>query len=142
VIAYFDTSALVKLLVQEPGSEVAEEIWDAADTVATGRLAYPEARAALAAAKRDGRLSAPTHRRAKDEFEALWQQTWIVELSSSVAADAGKLAEQHGLRGYDAVHLASALTVGDPQLVMVCWDSDLSAAASNVNLAVAPPTLA
>jgi predicted nucleic acid-binding protein len=138
VIAYFDTSALVKLVVQEGGSEIASDIWDAADAVATGRLAYPEARAALAAAARAGRLSARAHRRAKSEFEALWQQMWVIELSASIAHEAGELAERQALRGYDAVHLAAALAIGDPQLVLVSWDADLTSAAGRASLVVAP----
>jgi len=60
VIAYYDTSAVVPLLIAEPGSARAATLWDQADRVISVRLLYPEARTALADAKRLGRLSHPT----------------------------------------------------------------------------------
>jgi predicted nucleic acid-binding protein len=62
----------------------------------------------------------------------------VVEVSPEVAADAGELAESHALRGYDAVHLASALAVLDDELLMVTWDDDLATAARREGLTVAP----
>lgn len=46
MIAYFDTSAVVPLLVQEPATEQCSRLWDEATRVLTVRLTYPEARAA------------------------------------------------------------------------------------------------
>jgi uncharacterized protein len=57
VIAYFDTSAVMPLLIAEPGSDRAAALWDGADRVVSVRLVYPEARAALAQAERLGRLT-------------------------------------------------------------------------------------
>jgi hypothetical protein len=48
VIAYFDTSAIVPLVVDELGTEAAGRIWDVADRLISTRLARAEARAALA----------------------------------------------------------------------------------------------
>ena len=50
MIAYVDTSTLIKVIVDEPGSEMAAQIWETADTLAAVRLIEVEARAALAAA--------------------------------------------------------------------------------------------
>ena len=49
-LVYFDSSAFVKLLVEEAGSELAAELWDGSDATVASRLAYPEVRAALAPA--------------------------------------------------------------------------------------------
>jgi predicted nucleic acid-binding protein len=49
---------------------------------------------------------------------------------------AGGLAEQHALRGYDAVHLATALEVLGEDDVLVTWDDDLARAAQATGLAV------
>jgi hypothetical protein len=57
-ILYLDSSALVKLVVEDHGSDVAAALWDGADAVISSGLAYPEVRAALAAAGRDDRISA------------------------------------------------------------------------------------
>ena len=59
-LVYFDSSALVKLVVDEDGSDLAAELWDGCDAALASRLAYPEVRAALAAACRNHDLNEPT----------------------------------------------------------------------------------
>ena len=112
MITYVDTSTLLKLLIEEPGSARAAVIWDSADVVAAARVAHVEARAALAAAGRGGRLSPAQARRTKTELAGLWEQFTIVEITEGLVDEAGDLAEQEGLRGYDAIHLAAALQIG------------------------------
>ena len=138
MIAYFDTSALIKLIIEEAGSESAKQLWDASASTFGGRLVYPGGRAALASARRGGRLSAAGLRSAKARLAELWDQILVVELSAQVADAAGDLAERYALRGYDAVHLASALTIKDMDRVFVTWDRDLSLAAARAGLPVAP----
>ena len=58
MIAHFDTSALIPLLVDEPGSQRAGRVWDAAEHVTSLRLVYAEARGSLALAARDLGLAA------------------------------------------------------------------------------------
>jgi uncharacterized protein len=64
-VAYLDASALVKLVVEERGSEDVARLWDAVDSVLTSRVAHPEVRAALAAARRDARLDGTAYRQAR-----------------------------------------------------------------------------
>jgi predicted nucleic acid-binding protein len=137
VILYFDTSALIKLVVDEEGSELAAELWELPGPVVSNVLAYPEARAALAAASRAGRLSARAHRRAVAGFEAAHGQLHTIAVDEPLARSAGELADRASLRGYDAVHLATALALGDEPL-FVTWDRDLARAASRNGVAVAP----
>jgi predicted nucleic acid-binding protein len=106
---YFDTSALVKILIEEPGSAAAVQAWQAADSVACSRLAHVEARAALAMAKRQGRLSSLQGARARAALDDHWQDVVALEVTEPLVEQAGDLAEEDALRGYDAVHLASAL---------------------------------
>jgi uncharacterized protein len=138
VITYFDTSALVPLLIAEPGSPAARQLWDGATRVASVRLVYPEARAALAQARRAGRLTARQLRTAVRSLDDHCSQLDLVEVSEQLANHAGELAEQHELRGYDAVHLAAALLIDDPDLVLAAGDLDLLAAATASGLATAP----
>ena len=105
--------------------------------MAVGVLAYPEARAALAAARRADRLTATGYRTAVSDFEALHATTLIVGIDDSLARGAGDLAAKHHLRGYDAVHLASALRLG-ALTTLVTWDERLQQAAVAAGLAVAP----
>lgn len=62
----------------------------------------------------------------------------MIGLDDALARAAGALAEQHALRGYDAVHLASAIAIADPDLVMATWDRDLAAAATAQHHPVVP----
>jgi predicted nucleic acid-binding protein len=93
-------------------------------------LIYPEARAAVAAAHRAGRIDARTLRNAVRSIEALYEELDVIGLDAALARVAGGLAERHALRGHDAVHLASALAIEDPDLVMATWGRDLAAAAA------------
>lgn len=134
MIVYFDTSAFLKLVIAEPGSVTAVRAWTDADQVATCRLLYPEARAGLSQARRMGRLPARSVGASRRTLEALWADVEVVEITLQVAQAAGDAAEQHGLRGYDAVHLASALHASSDALV--CADTDLLRAAHACGLAV------
>jgi uncharacterized protein len=137
VIAYFDTSAVVPLLVAEPGSARAASLWDGADRVVSVRLLYPEMRAALAQAERLGRLTAGQLRDAVTGFDSLFEEIDLVEVDDALARRAGELAEVRQLRGYDAVHLAAADRVRDPSVVVIAGDGALLDAAAAEGMAVA-----
>jgi len=138
VICYFDTSAFLKLvIVTEEGASEAALLWDGAERVASSVLLYPEGRAALARARRSGRLDDRGLREAKDDFERLWRGVDVLGVAEDLAARAGTLAEELGLRGSDAVHLSSAETVADPTLVLVAAGRALIGAARRIGLGVA-----
>jgi uncharacterized protein len=137
-LVYFDASAFVKLLTSEPGSDLATALWDGCDAALSSRLAYPEVRAALAAATRNHDLTGPELASAEHDWDAFWAATRPVELTAAVEQHAGQLANTHALRGADAVHLASALTIGDPELIIAVWDRRLHAAAQAAGCRVAP----
>ena len=140
-IVYFDSSALVKLVLDETGSDIAAALWNACDAALSSRLAYPEVCAALAAAGRNSTLSESEADAAAAEWEMFWASMRPVELSAQVEQTAGELAKIHRLRGADAVHLASALALGSPDLTVLVWDKRLHAGAVAVGLSVAPATL-
>jgi uncharacterized protein len=140
-LVYFDSSALVKLLVEEDGSELVAELWDGCDAALTSRLAYPEVRAALAAAHRNHDLDDTSYRTAAHDWESYWAFVRPVELTADVEQRSGELAAEHALRGADAVHLASTLAIGDPTVVMAVWDARLHTAASAAGLGLAPARL-
>jgi len=107
VTIYLDTSSLIKLFVEEEGSESVRQLIDGADVVATSVVAYPEARAALARLRREGRLTQAKFVSAKRELEEQWPAYLSLELTGELGRAAGDLAERYRLRGYDGVHLAS-----------------------------------
>jgi predicted nucleic acid-binding protein len=137
LIAYLDTSAVVKLVVSEPGSDDAMRIWSAARSVASSVLLYPEARAALKRAARERRLTPPQLRSATFAFERLWAQIARIGVTTALARRAGALADEQDLRGYDAVHLASAEWLRSDELVFVAADRELGAAARRLGFVIA-----
>ena len=137
MIAYIDASAVVPLLIAEPGSARAATLWDGADRVVSVRLLYPETRAALAQAERLGRLTARQVRDAVTEFDSLLEEIDLVEVDDALARRAGELAEVRQLRGYDAVHLAAADRVHDSNVVLIAGDRALLDAATAEGMTVA-----
>jgi len=123
----------------EPGSELAAELWDRAASVVSSQLIYPEARAAAAAAHRRRRITSTTLRRAVDRIDELCTEFDVIGLDPDLAHSAGDLAEAHGLRGYDAVHLATALSVESDSMLLATWDGDLAHAALAAGCSVSPP---
>jgi len=140
-LVYFDASAFVKLLVEEPGTDLAVALWDGCDAAVSSRLAYPEVRAALAAAHRNHDLDRDGLAQAEENWDQFWDATRPVELTTAVGRHAGELAKEHALRGADAVHLASALAMSDRSLIVAVWDRRLHAGALAARLGVAPVTL-
>jgi hypothetical protein len=140
-IVYFDSSAFVKLVVEEEGSDLAAELWDGCDAAVSSRLSYPEVRAALAAARRNHDLTARSLELAASTWEDFWNATRPVELTREIEQRAGQLASELALRGTDAVHLASSLGIGTRDLVVAVWDRRLHAGAAAYDLRVAPARL-
>jgi uncharacterized protein len=143
VIAYLDTSAVVPLLIAEAASDACRELWDSADTVATSQIAYVEAATALAMAQRLQRITARQDSAALRLLDRLWAEVDVVAIDDDLVRRAARLARDHGLRGYDAVHCASAEQLNDPDdpdLVFVSGDHKLLAAATAIGLSTADVT--
>lgn len=138
MIAYFDTSALVKRVFGEPGADIASEVWQAADIVLSSDLIYPEARSAAAAAHRAGRFTRSELRRMVSEIDRLCGSMELLKLDRAVSRFAGSFAELHGIRGGDAVHLATAVSLPSRRIVMTTWDRDLARAATANGIGVVP----
>ena len=98
MIAYFDTSAVVPLLAEEPGSEVCLRVFLEAESVATVRMTFAETSAALARASRLGRLTADAHDGALGELESVWVQMDVLDVDDDLVRQAGALARTHALR--------------------------------------------
>lgn len=128
MIAYLDTSALVPLLIDEPASTICARLWDDADDVVSARMAYVEAAAAIAQARRLGRLTRSAQRKAVTLLEETWSQMQIVEVDQVLMHRAGVLADAQSLRGYDATHCAGAESINDADVVAASGDGELLAA--------------
>lgn len=135
---YLDSSAVLKPLLREDDWEAVRPILRRARTLVASTLVYAEVMAALAASHRARTLTTSALERSKRRVTEAWERVNEVEVVSPIARAAGVIAERHSLRAADAVHLATALAVEDPKLVMVTWDKRLHAASLEAGLAVAP----
>jgi predicted nucleic acid-binding protein len=139
MILYLDTSCLVKLYINETGSDVVRDAVIAAEVVATSLIAYPEARSALARRSRESAVVGRANREILSAFEKDWNKMSRIALTESLADDAGELAGQYSLRGSDAIHLASAVMLmeeGQAPVTFLCADYKLNTAAKSEGLKV------
>jgi predicted nucleic acid-binding protein len=111
VILYLDTTALAKLFVVEPGAESVGRAVAQAAAVATHLIAYAEMRATFARAVRMGRVDGAALPALIIEFERRWASIEVLAVTEPLVRRAGDLAERHGLRGYDSMHLAAVLAL-------------------------------
>jgi predicted nucleic acid-binding protein len=143
---YADTSALIKRHVAEVGSEQVAFL-AANHLFITSSLSQVEVYSALNRRVREGRLSAADYESIVADFEALCQTEYqLVEISAGIVNRTRQLLEQHPLRAYDAVQLATALLTneallvnGMPPLAFLCADDRLLTAASTAGLSTANP---
>jgi hypothetical protein len=147
---YLDTSALIKHYVAEPGSDWVDAVILEPDgvLVLTSRLTMVEVWSALGRRRREASISAEHHADALDAFrEDSLLRYRFVEFEQPVYELAGQLLENHSLRAYDAVQLASALFAGRvlteadlPLPTFLCSDDRLLVVARNVGLPADDPT--
>ena len=90
MIVYFDTSAIIPLIVNEPGSPVCERFWNDATQAVSSRLLYVEARAALARAHLLGRLSRGDLASCVESLNGIISQIASVEVTEDLVRTAGR----------------------------------------------------
>ncbi|MEX2124106.1 MAG: type II toxin-antitoxin system VapC family toxin [Woeseia sp.] len=139
MIAYLDTSALLKLYLDEGGSDRVQRMLGEATAACTLLLSYAELRAALAQAVRMRRISEETCAQQVARFEADWLTLHVISVDERLVRRAGELAERFGLRGYDSVHLAAAEQANDAAgrivpFVFAAFDAGLNRAAEGLGL--------
>ena len=125
-VAYLDSSAFVKLYMEEPGREEVENLLSQTEAVTTSVIAYAEVRAAFSRAARRGDLNEDEHVQIVEAFESDWAGVNELEVTPEIYRLAGMLTTTHPLRGMDALHLASALsTKTEVDLRFLSFDREL-----------------
>lgn len=141
MILYLDTSAWVKLYVHELGSKELRAHTAKAEVMAASVVAYPEARAAFARLKAQGISTEAKHQQRLAQLNLDWENLLRIELVPAVIRSAGDLTEIYGLRGFDAIHLASAMWLREKTntpLHFAVFDQRLRVAAERAGLVVVP----
>jgi predicted nucleic acid-binding protein len=127
---YIDTSALAKLVVEEPETE-ALQAWLAAEE--RDPVSCDLARTELLRAVR--RVAPDRVVRAREVLDAVT----LIDVTTAMFEDAGRL-DPTILRTLDAIHLAAALVLGDDLEGMVTYDDRLADAAVANGIAVIAPS--
>lgn len=137
MIFYLDTSAVVKKYVRESGTERVIELWKEAEGLAISQVGYAECMAAFHRKKREGEISDRQLGHIKRIFRNDWTGFIRVDLSSDLEKIIDRLVSKHPLRGFDAIHLASCLTIKKAlkgNLAFVAGDRRLIEAAQKEHL--------
>jgi predicted nucleic acid-binding protein len=137
MLLYLDTSALVKLYVEEAHSDVVKALHQQAGIVASHQIAFVEFHAALARRHREGDVDAELFDALKQEFVEDWSDYLRVETEQGLLQSAAELAEAFSLRAYDSVHLAAARHLHQNASVPVmfaCFDKRLNLAAKMLGM--------
>ena len=134
---FLDTSALIKLYVDELDSPLVRRAIETSPMCAVSRIAWAEAHAALARRERDHSISSDLLAQACSALEQDWPAFSIVEVSQQVVEKAAEYAIVFGLLAYDSVQLASAAVwtqQSEEPVVFACFDAQLNRAAKVLNL--------
>ncbi|GAN31745.1 MAG: PIN domain-containing protein [Candidatus Brocadia sp. AMX2] len=124
MIVYIDTSDLVKLYVEETGSERIKDIIQNATVISTSIVAYAEARSAFARKQKEDGFSITMLQKIVADFNRDWESYFVIEVTDGLIRLAGDIAEKHLLRGFDSIHLASAANLKNKIRSDVCFSSN------------------
>lgn len=137
MILYLDTSALVKRYVIEEGTNVVDRLWQKATYVATSVVAYAESMAAFSRKTREGLLNSDDFKRIITFLEADYKHFILIPVAEELNETIKGLVEKYPLRGFDAIHLASAILLSEgglKEITFLCFDKLLSEAAYSEGL--------
>jgi uncharacterized protein len=133
---------LVKLLVEEPGSDIVRTAYGEAEGVRTTSIAHVEATAALARMRKGNRITAAQLRAKLSQLDRLWRSLYVHAVTDAILELASQCAVLHSLRAYDALHLAGALSFAKgEQIEFACWDRELRIAADEGDMQLVPTVL-
>jgi len=138
---YIDTSALVKVYIQETGSRQVKNLLQSAPLVGSALITKTETSATLAKAVRMNYITTPDAQKAWEKFQSDWVFLFRIGLTENLVDWAARLAWDYGLRSYDAMYLTAALswqqTVGKP-VILATFDKQLWETAPRTGLSIWP----
>ena len=148
-VYYFDSSAVVKLYILESGSQAVDSIFeDETGEIVFAKIGVVKVAAAIFKRRRMGHLTRAQSRLLRSRFIRDCEERFsLLGLDDEIVKLGVELVERHPLRGYDAIHLATAIELngalrqeGFPPLTFVSADRALCEAAEQEGLAVLNPT--
>ena len=142
MILFLDTSALVKLYIDETESQAVHDAVAGAEVVAVCRIAWAEAHAALARRVREVPEDEAAIETARQALARDWPRFLIVEVTQKLVERAAEFADTFALRGYDSVQLAAAYEILDTaqtEVMFAGFDNRLNKAARTLGLELPGP---
>lgn len=139
---FWDTSALVPLLDDEPASQAARQQFERDPDVVTWWGTTVECVSAVTRRERDGALDPPSVVVALDRLDALSRHWTEVEPGERVRTIAYRTLRVHPLRAADALQLAAAIVASEDQpasLPFLTLDDRLAEAAAREGFVVVRP---
>jgi uncharacterized protein len=144
MILYLDTSALVKRYFEEPYADEVLDRWRQALEIITSSVAYAETVASFYRKKREADLDEGVIEKVLQAFHLDWKSFLRVEVNDKLNEIIDRIAQSYPLRGFDAIHLASAVLVKKnlpSEFLFVCFDQKLAQAALEEGLEIFPTKL-
>ena len=139
MILYCDTSALIKRYVEEEETGAVDRLWDSALAIVTSTVAFAEAVSAFSRKLREGILTHKEYLATVKNFKKDYNHLILVPINNDLNALIEDLAARHPLRGFDAIHLASAITFTQSEnveMVFACFDDTLNQSALKEGLII------
>lgn len=140
MILYCDTSALIKRYVEEEGTEIVDRLWSASLGIATSVVAFAETASTFSRKLREGILTEREYVTTLKMFKTDFDSFILVSVTPMLNSMIERLVMEYPLRGFDAIHLSSALMIKDSgslPIQFACFDRTLNEAALKEGLAVA-----
>lgn len=138
MILYCDTSALIKRYINEEGTEMVDAAWEKSNGIATSSVTFAEALSAFSRRHREGLLSIKEYTAVVKKFKGDYSFLILVPIDNVLNHTIETIIRRHPLRGFDAIHMASALifaNLGDNNsLEFACFDRNLNEAARKEGL--------
>ncbi len=142
MILYLDTSALLKKYFKENGSKDVISLWKDSNAIITSAVTYAETLASIYRKRRESRdIDAHIFRTVLESFQKDWKSFIRVDVNERLHEIVNKLVAGHPLRGFDAIHLASALLLHEKiedNFIFACYDKRLIKAAIEEGLETRP----
>ncbi len=137
MILYLDSSALVKRYFKEAFTDEVLEKWRNAEAVVTSAVAYAETLSAIYRKNRESKLDEGTLLQLIQALQSEWDGLIRIQVTDELNKYIDMAFQKGLLRGFDAVHLASALVIREQfpdDVFFACFDGRLNAAARNAGL--------
>lgn len=136
---YFDTSALLKRYIKEPGSEVIDDTIDKAHEILVSAFTHIEAISALRRLLSEGKICKDDYNNIKSELNKDFKDFTILPILQETLNKAYQIVDAEDLRTLDAIQLATVIIASENIDILVAADQRLLSAANNNNIVTIDP---